>query len=1463
MTAVPAFIGRYAVRDEIGRGGFALVVEAWDEELASRVAIKILHAELAADDDFVARFLHEARLLRRIRSPQVVTVHDVGRLDDGRPYFVLDHADRGSLAARLQDGTAYPGRQLTPLADALADGLRAVHQAGLVHRDIKPGNILFRRSRRLTHAAPSVPALVADDEQVLIGDLGIARDLLQDGDRPTAAGGTPLYLAPEQLDGSAPVAPAADIYAASALLWQILSGRPPPPPGRIEQHLGTLPPAWQPVLLRGMAVDPRRRHPDMDAWLTAVHQALEDAPTDAAPAAAARPGRCPYKGLAAYQAADAEFFCGREHLVDELLKRLQLHRVLVVGGPSGSGKSSLVRAGLLPALAADTLPGSAAWQVEVMTPGSEPLQEFCNRFDLSFARRARLMDALAGTGTHEEIDRLLRETGLTAPGDRLLVVDQFEELFTLADPSQGAAFLALLQALVQPADAGMRIVLAVRADFYDLCAATPWLAECITANQVLVGPMSRTELRRAVVEPAQRAGLYLEEGLVDALLEDSGNEAGTLPLLAHALVETWVQRQGNTLTLADYRACGGVAGAIAQTAEALYRHRFDAAQQRLARQLFLRLVSSNEDAPETRRILRRSALMLEEEAEALATVIEQLTQARLLTLNEDRIQIAHEALLQTWPRLRDWIEQSRDDLRMRQRIALAAAEWAGAGRDPDLLYRGTPLLAALEWRATRRDLLGPAEHAFLDAARAERDRLQALADERRRRNRRWRRLAGAALALLAVGASFSALLAYRAAQEATANARRAAAATEEAHRRFAAALGSAAFGLAGEDPRLALALATESLARSPARNSPYDARAAIARARRALADGGLSLLGSPIPAGEALGIALAPDGRRLAIAQADGEIHLYDVPGRRLLQRLQGHRGGVRAVAFAPDGRLLASSGVDGTLRLWRMSAEGSGGGRILGRTDDILPDLAFDPEGRRIATAGMDGTVRLWRIADGSDRVLARLPVEFNTVAFAPDGRAVLASSNDARIHAWSAADGRPLFPARRLEGAGHFLSLRFNRRGDRMAAVNTDQVVYLLAWPSGRLLPSPFPADVPISAAAYASADDRLLAGDTRGRLRLADAGGIHTAPGPAGHGQAVIALAGDRSGHRVATLGADQTVRLWAVADAPPLSRDYRAEGTRLRAVAFSPDGRWLAGGGTDGLLRLWRRGSDRPPRALPGHEAGIWALAFSPSGRRLASADRAGRIRLRDPDGKGADLALEAGEAVWSLIFLDERRLLAAADGGLHLWRLNDPEHGHRFLKHADGRLTRMALSPDGRLLATASSDGRVALRDPATLDLHRRFEAARDTLWSLAFSPGGERLATAAADGSVSVWEITEGRRLARLSGHAGGATDVTFLADGSSLVSLDRRGRLHWWDQGSRRKLTAPLQAHHGAVWRLALAPDGQTLATAGDDGLAREWDLFDPRRACELGRAAFDPVRRRQYLGTEAPRASCIQRQQ
>ncbi len=595
------------------------------------------------------------------------------------------------------------------------------------------------------------------------------------------------------------------------------------------------------------------------------------------------PVTCPYKGLATFERDDAAYFFGRERLVAELVARLVGAPLLAVVGPSGSGKSSVVRAGLLPALAGGVLPGSDNWTQALIRPGEEPLRE------------------LRGA---------TRRLGRERRG--LLVVDQFEELFTACrDEEQRAQFVdALLRA-----DA--TVVLAVRADFYGRCAAYPELSRLVGANHVLVGPMARDELRRAIERPAERVGLSVEPELVDTLLRDVDDQPGALPLLSTALLELWRSRDGRHLRLAAYARSGGVQGAVARLAEDAYLA-LDPAGQVAARRLLLRL---SDESPDGTIVRRRIALdQLEPE---LAEVASRLADHRLLTISDGSVEVAHEALLREWPRLRGWLDEDVQGRRLHRQLSDAAGAWDADGRDPGGLYRGARLASALDWAAGHETELNATERAFLHDSRRASGRAQ----------RRLRLVLAGVASLLVVAVVAGAL-----ALEQRGNAR------DEATVAAAQRLGAQA--LVEDELDRALLLARQGVALDDSVQTRSNLFATLLKSPAAI--GVLRGEGRWV-----LALDLSPDGRRLAFIDIEGQLQVVDTATRRVVagptqvDQLSFFGPALEVLRFSPDGSRLVVGGGWGaildaaTLRL------------IAHLTAPVEVDrVAFSPDGRTVLAA-------------------------------------------------------------------------------------------------------------------------------------------------------------------------------------------------------------------------------------------------------------------------------------------------------------------------------------------------------------------------------------------------------------------------------------------------------------------------------------------------------------------------------
>lgn len=1139
---------------------------------------------------------------------------------------------------------------------------------------------------------------------------------------------------------------------------------------------------------------------------------------------------CPFRGLAAFRPEDAAWFFGRERSTAALVARLgavvNTGGIVMLVGSSGAGKSSLLRAGLVPTLHHGGLPAESSntWPIAITTPGEDPVRELIdlipgltipfdpNRpLDEDSLAQARLFAA--------EVRNSIRSHVRHNAGNNarlIFLVDQFEELFTLCcDEYQRYMFIQVLHAASTPDVSGgpapALVVLGVRADFYGRCLDYPELAEALQDRQMVLGPMTAAELRETMAGPAKAVGLRLESGLVELVLHDLGirsgrsgtngrqaaYDAGTLPMLSHALLATWQHRQGGRLTIAGYRATAGIQGAVAATAERAWAD-LDSAGQVAARQLLLRLARVGEDTQDTRR--RSSKQNLIEHAHnpaAAENALEVLARARLVTLDAEYVQITHEALLQVWPRLRRWIDGNRTALLLRQRLEEDAAAWDSQHRDFSLLYRGARLGTALQWAATA-GADGPTAVA--------RDFLTVSVRQRRRRT--WGiRAAAVVVVVFALIAAVAAAVASAQRNDAI----------------FAQVVSDA--------DRL---LDTDSLLSAQLDLVAHRLRPADQGVNSRLISTQNFPLARPLTGhtGAVYLTSFSADGHTLATASYDHTARLWDVrdPAHPtpLGQPLTGHTSWMSSAVFSPDGRTLATAGDDGTVRLWNVQDrtrpvpwgpawDGQGGTIYL---------VAFGPDGRTLATANQDRTVRLWNIADPAQPTLLGTPLAGHTaavrsVAFSPDGRTLASGSDDSTVALWNVADAaQPTSLATGL--AGH-----------------TSTVHSVAFSPDGRLLAT--------------GSDDK-----TTRLWNVTDP----TRPTPIGapligHVGPVWSVTFSPEGHLLATGSSDGAARLWNIADpanTEQLGRPLTASTGGMFAVAFSPNGQMLATGSEDGIARLW----SLPSTVLVGHTSRVLAVAFSSDGRTLATGSNDKTVRLWDVSGArptplGPPLLGHTGY-VHDLTFSPDGHTLAteSGDGTVRQWNISDPRH-----TSAAGRpITRntryahaLAFSPNGHILATGNTDETVQLWDvtdptrPAPLG--SPLTGHTGYINSIAFSPDGHTLVTASSDGTVRLWNVRNpaeaGPLEPSLTGSSGQVQAAVFNPDGRILATSGDDKTVRLWEVSDPARavpLGPPLVGHTDVVATVAFSPDGRTLASGSADRTVRLWDLTDPAHPTSGGRS-------------------------
>ena len=1176
-------------------------------------------------------------------------------------------------------------------------------------------------------------------------------------------------------------------------------------------------------------------------------------------------GLCPYKGLNYFDEADADLFVGREALAAKLTERVlsltlsgapHEPRFLAVVGASGSGKSSLVRAGLVSALRWNK--SSTDWRIHILTPTAHPLQSLAATLN---AEKGSAAAALAEALRREENNLQIfvkRQMGSKKGAHLLLVIDQFEELFALCHfDEERASFIGNLLTAASDPDGPLTVVITLRADFYAHCANYPLLRDALAQSQEYIGAMNEEELRRAIEEPARRGRWEFEPGLVDLLLRDVGHEPGALPLLSHALLETWQRRRGRTMTLSGYTSSGGVRGAIAETAETVFTDQFTQEQQAIARRIFLRLTELGDEmvTAETRRRATFNELILKpEEAATTHAVLKALADARLITTSEDSAEVAHEALIREWPTLRGWLEDNREELRLQRNLTDAAQEWSELNREPDSLYRGARLAQAREWAASHADEMNTLENEFLNAsmeysereaaereaqrqreleaaqklAAIERTRAEEQAHSANRLQMRNRLITavGAVAILLAVIAGVFTNKAQT--QQRIATSRE---------------LAAAAISNLEVDPERSILLALEALSVTYSVDKSWTIEAEDALHRALLSSRvELSLHGHTDPV---WAIAFSPDGARLATASDDGTAIIWDATTGQTLLSLTTHATrGRHGLAFSPDGTRLITASDNRTATVWNSDT----GEEVLtldGHTDGVS-SVAFSPDGSRIATASEDRTAKIWDAVTGEEvHTLSGHTHAVWSVAFSPDGRHLATTSEDSTAKVWDVATGAAHLTLR--DHTGPVNGFAFSPDGLRVATSSDDNTAKIWDVTTGEALFTLRGHSDTVARVAFSPDGVRLATTSFDRKVKVWD-----TATGQelftlAGHTDAVIGVEFSpdcvntlhalriRCGTRLATASWDGTARVWNTA----LNREQFAFSVpNAHSTALSPDctdplqetkrcRTRFAAGFADGSVKLWDISSVLSPRATIIKEPLNWQthtgpvnwLAFSPDGARLATAGEDQIVKIWDVN-SGEELFTlhgHAGGISFVVFSLDGTRLATTSkDHTVRVWDILTAEPV--FILSNSLESSWVTFSPDGTRLAASHVNGTAKIWDAETGVELLTFRGHSAEVWAVTFSLDGKRLATASQDGTAKVWDAATGELLFTLSGHAGPVNNVAFNLDGTRLVTAGEDGITKVWDTSTSQPLLT-LAGHQKPIRNLAFNQSGTRLFTASVDG--------------------------------------------
>jgi len=1078
--------------------------------------------------------------------------------------------------------------------------------------------------------------------------------------------------------------------------------------------------------------------------------------------AAAGEERSPYRGLAAYGRDDADTFVGREREVDAFLNRLRTHAFLAVVGPSGAGKSSFIQAGVVPAL-------PDGWRALRLRPGPSPMS----------ALGAALEDWADGA---------------------VLVVDQLEELFTMCrDPAEREAFAAELARLSGSPDEPARVIVTLRDDFLLRLQSLEPLGARLASGLQLLNTPARADLLRILIEPARRAGYDFDDReLPEQMVDEVVGLPSALPLLSFAAARLWEMRDRHfkQLTRKAHDALGGVGGALAQHAEATLAE-LGGDDRRLVREAFRHLVTGEG----TRAVLTRSELFQLLGGESSAErVVERLVAARLLAASDaeagEQIEVVHEALLATWPRLVDWQREDAEGVRLRDQLRSAARQWQERGRPRGLLWRDEALAEYKVWRSRYPGALTEVEQSFGRASLAEADRGRRLK----------RRTLIAAFAALAVGLTVMFQLRRRAEES-----------SELAHDQERKSRDRLMSGYEEQGRRALLdgdsnpALVYFDAAAGMGMDTPA-LRFMVARAMEPLEEEALTVQGHR---GQLWGIAYSPDGGAVLTAGDDGVARVWDAASGRQRMKLGGHPAGLLRAVWSPDGKTIATGGADGAVHLWRAD----GGSKVA----DLEPHaaaiywLVFDAGGHQLASASEDGVAHVWDLDAG--RLRARIETGAGSIAvqFDPAGsRLVTAGTRNA---IWS-RDGRL-----ETELVGHRQKVwvaAFDPAGRYVATGSLDGTARLWDAASGRLLHVlgheqrvthvGFAPDGGLLATASADRSVRLWdveTGEPRATLR--------------GHTGQINRVAFTADGAELVSASADGTARVWDVPRGVLTATLFH--GGFLFDVAIAPDGRQVATSSWLGTAKFWRLTRSRVAsfRITAPHPDNL-PPAISADGGRLLGLDATGATLWTIGGETLARLTPGGGVAAAALHPSGARIAIGQSDGSLLV--AEAPGWSLREIGRRPGGAVCAEYDPPGRRLVSCGADGTLVLQEVASGAELRRTRLAAP-VGTVRFSRDGAHLVALPADGSTpTLLSLPSFGRVGELGGHAGQVQDAAFSPDGRYLATSSTDGKVRIWSTSTGAPVTS--LAHGATVWKVAWSPSTSSLAAGGYDGSFSVWSTGD-----------------------------------
>jgi len=1122
----------------------------------------------------------------------------------------------------------------------------------------------------------------------------------------------------------------------------------------------------------------------------------------------------PYLGLYAFEAEQEKYFCGREEAIRTLITHLTNSRFLSILGYSGSGKSSLIKAGLLPQLSRDRIPGSSQWSVESFTPGKHPL--------------GKLVDILA---RHREQNPPF-----------VIFMDQFEEVFTLCeDESERQSFIRLIAEEMKDTERKSRMIIALRGDFLSRCANYPDVLNLINhipTTTYIVESLGIKELQEAIEKPAELQGVKFEGGLVPHIAEDVAGQPGALPLLQYALKELWrvcIEKPESPeplLTKKGYEEIGGVEGALENRANVIYKS-LSEGDRNFVRKLFMELVQLGEGKEVTRRRVDWERLTaIADSPEQLERVIGLLAgaQQRLIIVDE-KVEVAHEALLSQWKLLSGWIEEDRENIRISRRLEIACREWKKTyGKSDEALLTGVRLAEVEEWEKRVQPHLTGDEREFLGKSVGRRDREVQAELEQQRQLRELAEAKAKAEAARAeeeraktIAQMERAIAAEDKVNAETARVRETEAKVRVQKQRTRLAIASliAVTGLTiltgtawiNAERGQIIALSQASEAKFILNRDSLDPLVEALKAATRLKQIGW------VPGNKEVreqvmetltqavywvrerdrlkvhnnyvqSVSFSPDGTMLASAGYDNTVRLWKLEGNQkksipIQENLQ-HSEEVFSVTFSPDSQTIASASFDKTVKFWHR--DGTMKGRPLEHSSDVL-SVAFNHKGDKIATGDINGTVTIWDSKKYTK--IKEFKAHNNLVyslSFSPNGNFLVTGSRDKTAKLWNLGPKTKNQKPKVLQHSDAVSSVSFNRNGE-IATASLDGLVKL--WKADGSPLRSFQGDKGFISVTFSRDGKIITAGRLDGKVQLWDTSGkeIRTLEG---HTDRVNSVSFSPDGKTLASASNDRTVKLWQIQ--LPLLRHIKAHDKRIMDISFRPDGKIFASASGDKTIKLWEI-SGNFQQSINEHRDLVDSVSFSPNSEKIASISRDDTVKIWTWQGK------EYKQEKPSQIFI---RNSSTGDSSVSF----SPDKENPAIAVADTQGLMWFIDANGKLKAPP-------------------FQAHKSHILRVRFSPDGKNVATASEDGTAKIWHLEENLKPTLqhiLREHTSGVEDVNFSRDGSKIATASKDNTVKLWDKEG--KLLKTLTGHSAAVISVSFSPDTDAIATASDDRTIKLWQL-------------------------------------